>query len=112
MGPTVRLAAVFTSIKNLPYLEGENSHAWVEEFCDHCRLCICKCPVDAIYPEPIYHDDGRITCTDDAKCLPFFATHDGCSICVAVCPFNKLGDTRLHDTVENHGVRHAVAAHT
>lgn len=112
MGPTVRLAAVFTSIENLPYPKGENPHAWVDEFCDHCRLCIRKCPVDAIYTEPIYHDDGRVTCTNDAKCLPFFATHDGCSICVAVCPFNKLGYARLHETVKNQGVKEAVAAHT
>ena len=115
-GPTVRLAAVFTSIGNLPMPEGTNPHAWIEEFCDHCRLCIRKCPVDAIHDEPIVHDDGRLTCADDEKCLPFFALNHGCSICVAVCPFNKLGYERLHRSVETHGhpraVEHAVAAST
>jgi ferredoxin len=111
MGPTVRLAAVFTSIENLPVPSGDNPHEWIGEFCDHCRLCVRKCPVDAIYTKPIVHEDGRITCVDDAKCLPFFATHDGCSICVAVCPFNKLGYERLHETARAHGTRHAVAEH-
>lgn len=108
MGPTVRLAAVFTSIENLPYPSGDNPHAWIEEFCDHCRLCARKCPVDAIYDEPIVHSDGRLTCADDAKCLPFFAVHHGCSVCVAVCPFNKLGYQRLRHSVETHGHREAV----
>lgn len=108
MGPTVRLAAVFTSIENLPYPEGENPHAWIEEFCDHCRLCVRKCPVDAIYDQPIEHPDGRLTCADDARCLPYFAINHGCSVCVAVCPFNKLGYERLHRTVQAHGHAEAV----
>lgn len=107
-GPTVRLAAVFTSIKNLPIQKGENPHEWIEEFCDHCRICIRRCPVDAIYPRPISHGDGRLTCADDAKCLPFFAVNHGCSICVAVCPFNKVGYNRLLQAVEKNGHRDAV----
>lgn len=38
-GPTVRLAAVFTSIVDLPLPQGRKPHQWVEEFCDHCQLC-------------------------------------------------------------------------
>ncbi len=109
MGPTVRLAAVFTSIENLPQASGDNPHSWIEAFCDHCQLCARKCPVDAIYESPIVHPDGRITCADDDRCLPFFATHDGCSICVAVCPFNKLGYERLHRMAAEHGPERAVA---
>lgn len=107
MGPVVRLAAVFTSIENLPFAES-NEHGWIEEFCDHCRLCVRKCPVDAIYTEPIRHESGRITCADDDKCLPYFAVNHGCSICVAVCPFNKLGYDRLHEQVLAHGHEEAV----
>ena len=67
MGPTVRLATVFTSIENLPIPEGDNPHAWVTESCDHCRLCARKCPVGAIYTEPIEHPDGRLTCARRAR---------------------------------------------
>ena len=108
MGPTVRLAAVFTSIENLPVPAGKNPHSWIEEFCDHCRLCVRKCPDDAVYDDPIEHPDGRLTCADDEKCLPFFAVNHGCSVCVAVCPFNKLGYERLRETVEAHGHAEAV----
>ncbi len=108
-GPTVRLAAVFTSIQNLPLPNGNNPHEWIEEFCDHCRLCKRKCPVDAFFPEPIIHEDGRITCIDDAKCLPFFSVNHGCSICVAICPFNKVSYDRLHRTVQAHGHQDAVS---
>ena len=38
-GPRVRLAAVFTSIENLPFSEA-NPHSWVAEFCAVCRRCI------------------------------------------------------------------------
>ena len=107
-GPTVRLTAVFTSIENLPLPQGNNPHEWVEEFCDHCRLCIRKCPVEAIYTEPIVHQDGRLTCANDAKCLPYFAVNHGCSICVAVCPFNKVSYDRLYHTVRDYGHREAV----
>ena len=111
MDPTVRLAAVFTSIENLPVPQGENPHAWVTEFCDHCRHCVRECPVDAIYTNPIEHPDGRLSCVDDAKCLPFFAVNDGCSICVAVCPFDKVGYERLHRSVLASGHHQAVEEH-
>jgi hypothetical protein len=64
--------------------------------------------VDAIYETPIEHEDGRLTCAEDEKCLPFFAVNHGCSVCVAVCPFNKLGYERLHQSVLAHGHQHAV----
>jgi len=36
-GPRVRLAAVFTSIENLPY-SGKNDHGWVAEYCESCKI--------------------------------------------------------------------------
>ena len=41
--PRVRLAAVFTSIQNLPFNEG-NDHAWIESYCASCKICIKKYP--------------------------------------------------------------------
>ncbi len=111
MGPTVRLAAVFTSIENLPLPQGHNPHAWVTESCDHCRHRVREGPLDAIYTEPIEHQDGRLTCVSDQRCLPFFAINDGCSICVAVCPFDRAGYERLHQSVLASGHHKAVAEH-
>ena len=87
-GPCVRLSAIYTSIENLPFNEG-NEHTWVEDFCAACRLCIKKCPAEAIYPEPIRHESGQITYVDNDKCFPYFHYNHGCSVCIKVCPFNN-----------------------
>jgi epoxyqueuosine reductase len=88
-GPCVRLAAVFTSIENLPTDRPGADHSWVEAFCDHCRACIAKCPADAIHDAPVKRDNGRIHCIDSDRCFPEFNDRDGCSVCIAVCPFTK-----------------------
>jgi epoxyqueuosine reductase QueG len=95
-GPCVRLAALYTSIENLPFNEG-NEHAWVTDYCDSCKLCIKKCPADAIYEEPIRHEHGQITYVDNDKCFPYFHYNHGCSVCIAVCPFNHAPYERLKE---------------
>jgi epoxyqueuosine reductase QueG len=87
-GPRVRLAAVLTSIENLPF-STHNDHAWVEDFCARCGICQRKCPVEAIYPEPLHHANGQITWVDNARCFPYFSDYHGCSVCIKVCPFNN-----------------------
>jgi len=87
-GPRVRLAAVLTNIENLPY-SARNDHAWIGDFCASCEVCVRKCPTEAIYPEPIEHPDGRITCVDNDRCFPYFSDYHGCSVCIKVCPFNN-----------------------
>ena len=99
-GPCVRLSAVYTSIENLPFNEG-NDHSWVKEYCASCGLCIKQCPAKAIYHDPIEHESGQITYVDNDKCFPYFHYNHGCSVCIKVCPFNhtpfeKLKDKRLH----------------
>ncbi len=88
-GPRVRLAAVFTSIENLPFNEG-NAHSWVAEFCQSCKICIRKCPPEALFGVPIDHGDGSLTYVENKLCFPYFNKYHGCSVCVAVCPFNHL----------------------
>lgn len=85
--PRVRLAAVFTSIQNLPEPE-PNQHGWVREFCENCRICHRQCPPGAFYNDPVEHDDGRVTYVKNELCFPYFNEYHGCSVCVKVCPFN------------------------
>jgi epoxyqueuosine reductase len=99
-GPRVRLAAVFTSIQNLPEPE-PNHHGWVRDFCESCRICHKKCPPGAFYDDPVEHVDGRVTYVKNELCFPYFNKYHGCSVCVKVCPFNiqpyekiKAGFTR------------------
>lgn len=94
-GPCMRLAAVFTSIENLPFFEGENPHRWIETFCQSCGKCIRGCPTEAILEESVERDNGLVMCTDSEKCFPFFVRHHGCSVCIKVCPFNRVGYDRI-----------------
>jgi epoxyqueuosine reductase len=86
-GPRVRLAAVFTSIENLPFNQG-NAHSWVQDYCENCRICHKKCPPGAFHEEPVQHIDGRVTYVKNELCFPYFNRYHGCSVCVKVCPFN------------------------
>lgn len=87
-GPRVRLAAIYTSIENLPF-STQNEHQWIETYCAACQLCIQQCPADAIRPEPKRHDDGRISYIINERCFPYFSDYYGCSVCIAVCPFSR-----------------------
>lgn len=88
-GSRVRIAAVFTSIENLPISE-ENRHAWVEEFCyASCGRCVRKCPIKAILEKPKTYSQKLMRHIDNSKCFPFFSENHGCSICIKECPFSR-----------------------
>jgi len=67
-GPSLRIAAVYTDIDNLPYNDS-TEHLWVNEFCDRCNRCVNKCLGKAIYNDPIIFEDGSKQCIDYKKYL-------------------------------------------
>lgn len=87
-GPRVRLAAVYTSIQNLPFAE-KNEHSWIADYCKSCGLCILGCPPQAILNESVVQDTGRVTNIKQTECFEYFIQYYGCSVCVKVCPFSK-----------------------
>ncbi|GAA0741937.1 reductive dehalogenase domain-containing protein [Clostridium oceanicum] len=87
-GPSLRLAAVYTDIENLPFSE-ENPHMWVNAFCDNCNRCVNKCPAKAIYKYPKIFEDGSKRCIDYKKCAVPFSKNRGCTVCVKECMFFK-----------------------
>jgi epoxyqueuosine reductase QueG len=93
-GPRVRLAAVYTSIENLPFND-QNKHAWVVDYCNQCKICIRKCPPGALYSMPMDHGNGQITYVENRLCFPYFSDYYGCSVCVKVCPFNHVPYEKL-----------------
>jgi epoxyqueuosine reductase len=95
-GPRVRLAAIFTDIENLPFNEEKNQYEWIMDYCKNCRVCIKKCPEQAIYDTPLRHENGQITCVDNDKCFPFFMSSNGCAVCIKVCPFNNIPYEKIH----------------
>ena len=99
-GPSVRLAAVFTNITNLPF-STENPHEWIPNYCATCGKCIKNCPPKAIYDQPKQHENGRLTHIDKKKCFPFLSEEYGCTICIKVCPFNTVGYDELFTKTMN-----------
>jgi len=87
-GPRLRLAAVYTNITNLPFVDS-NPHGWIEDYCKTCRICVQECPPEAILDESESHDTGRVTHISQQECFEYFAQYYGCSICVKVCPFSN-----------------------
>ena len=87
-GPSLRIAAVYTNIENLPYTDSDK-HAWIDSFCQTCHRCVKKCPGQAIYPQDIVFEDGSRQCIDYAKCAVPFSKYLGCSVCIKECTFFK-----------------------
>jgi len=87
-GPRQRIAAIYTSINNLPLSES-NTHTWISDFCENCGRCIRTCPAKAIRESPLIHESGRRTHIIRDKCLPFFVNDQGCTVCIKECSFTK-----------------------
>ncbi len=98
-GSRVRLAAVYTSIENLPFAE-KNEHGWIAEYCRSCSLCIRGCPPRAILNESIVHDSGQTTNIKQTECLEYFLQNYGCSVCIKVCPFSKKSYSDIKTSYE------------
>ncbi len=87
-GPRQRIAAIFTSIENLP-VSKNNPHSWIQDFCSKCGRCVRTCPANALRKHPIIHKSGRRTHLIREKCLPVFVTQQGCTVCVKECEFSR-----------------------
>ncbi|WP_457558745.1 4Fe-4S binding protein [Candidatus Harpocratesius sp.] len=72
-GPRMRLAAVLTSIENLPFTElKDNEHSWIGSRCEKCKACMRACPGTAILdPKPKEENRYRNYIEID-KCFPHF----------------------------------------
>lgn len=95
-GPRHRLAAIYTSISNLPDTSTDE-HTWVKAFCSWCRQCHRKCPGQAIYDQPVSRPSGIVSHVDVDRCFPVFADQYGCSLCIKVCPFNLYPYEQIRD---------------
>jgi len=85
-GPRQRITALYANIDNLPKLES-NPHLWIKDFCKTCKICEKRCPVGALVG--IEKASTNNVYIDLPKCVREFATHNGCSVCIRDCVFNK-----------------------
>ena len=89
-GPLFRIGSVLTS---MPLETDSPIDVGIGAFCDRCQACRIFCPADAIPDErspdagkdPQGYDRYQI---DTGKCFPYFAKHNYCSACLAVCAYN------------------------
>ncbi|MBK5200437.1 MAG: hypothetical protein JJE21_02780 [Spirochaetaceae bacterium] len=77
MGPSIRLAAVYKDIEDLP-ISDNNNHLWINDFYKICNQCVKKCMASAIFEEAVVLDDGSKQCIDYKKCeIPFSQNKGG-----------------------------------
>ncbi|MEL6132256.1 MAG: 4Fe-4S dicluster domain-containing protein, partial [Bacteroidota bacterium] len=63
----------------------------VDEFCLSCQICSCNCPPQAISDTKQMVRGEEKWYVDFDKCIPYFVDHDGCGICLEVCPWSEPG---------------------
>jgi Pyruvate/2-oxoacid:ferredoxin oxidoreductase delta subunit len=88
LGSNLRLACVLTDVPLVPDGVGEFG---AEDFCTRCQACANACPPQAIGDEPQVVRGERRWYVDFDRCLPFFNEHQGCAVCLSVCPWNLPG---------------------
>lgn len=91
LGPFFRLIIISTA---LPTSSDSPIDSGIGKFCDACRACRIYCPADAI-PDKRLPEAGKDSFGNDrykidtGKCYPYFKTHDSCSVCLAVCVYQR-----------------------
>lgn len=88
MGASFRLSAVLTDAPFAP--TPPRSHG-VDDFCQNCRVCEDACPPEALFQTKQTVRGQEKWYVDFDKCLPYFNQHQGCAICIAVCPWSRPG---------------------
>lgn len=90
IGPLFRMGSIATS---LPMQIDHPIDAGIAKFCDNCKACRIYCPAKAI-PDERSPEAGKDHIgkdryvVDTARCFPYFAKHNYCSICLPVCVYN------------------------
>ena len=99
-GPRLRFGKIFT---DMPLAHDGPAKFGVKEFCDICQKCADACPPQAIphgEPDGAQHNQSNFVGikkwnVDGEKCFKFWANQGTeCGICIRVCPYNKLPETR------------------
>lgn len=88
LGSNLRLACVLTDV---PLVADAPDAFGADDFCARCQACTNGCPPQAIGPEKRLVRGEERWYVDFDRCLPFFNEHQGCAVCLSVCPWNHPG---------------------
>ncbi|WP_409200458.1 hypothetical protein [Methanobrevibacter sp. DSM 116169] len=92
LGPRLKIAAILTSIENLPF-NLDNNHKWIQEYCKKCSSCIKNCPKNALFE----NEDLTIADLNDSTCI---GCTQGCTICIETCPFYLKGYSNMKNVYD------------
>ncbi|MEM8533607.1 MAG: reductive dehalogenase domain-containing protein [Chloroflexota bacterium] len=87
-GSNVRLGTVLT---NLPLVVDAPVDIGVEDFCVSCQICTTNCPPQAIFDTKQMVRGAEKWYVNFDTCIPYFAEHHACGICIEVCPWSEEG---------------------
>lgn len=87
-GSNFRLSSVGT---DLPLALDEPVDIGIDDLCISCRRCTIDCPPGAINDKKLLVRGIEKWYVDFNKCVPYFAEHGGCAICLEVCPWSEPG---------------------
>lgn len=87
-GSLLRLSAVRT---DMPLVPTKADDFGADDFCTNCHVCADACPPDAISHDKQVVRGAQKWYVDFDKCVPFFNDHQGCALCLAVCPWSRPG---------------------
>lgn len=87
LGSRLKISAILTSIENLPFSEN-NSHKWIEKYCNLCNKCIRKCPNEALVEKKDFFKAELI----EKECI---GCNQGCTLCIENCPFYEIGYNKV-----------------
>ncbi|WP_368294164.1 reductive dehalogenase [Dehalobacter sp. TBBPA1] len=112
-GPRVRLCAVLT---DAPLMPDKPVDMGVKAFCDVCKKCAENCPNGCISSGEqtaetlnISNRPGVVRWpVDGRKCFDFWRINrSSCSVCIGVCPYNKVKGTAWFHDITPSVIEHA-----
>jgi ferredoxin len=87
-GSSFRLASVMT---DMPLVADRPDKFGADDFCTSCQLCTNACPVDAIHSDKQLVRGATKWYVDFDQCIRYFVEHQGCAVCLPVCPWSRPG---------------------
>ncbi len=87
-GSSFRLASVMT---DMPLVADRPDKFGADDFCTSCQLCTNACPVDAIHSDKQLVRGATKWYVDFDHCIRYFVEHQGCAVCLPVCPWSRPG---------------------
>jgi len=87
-GSRCRLAGITT---DAPLVFDAPQDYGIEGICDHCQVCVRRCPVGAIPAVRREYRGVTKAKLNTKRCFPIVTQVAGCAICMKVCPVQRFG---------------------